>query len=289
MPFFKLSFELNSFRGGWTESIFWEAADITTVYNQATPLINARMLCSPTSVALFGIRIASYPNGPAPTPTLRQTQLIPTNLTGQMPGTSEAPDLLQNKAMIQLNTTVFRSRKFWIGGMADPQTVFSDPDGNSIPGPLLTVGMAQLMDNLRQLPVRVRSILTPVAPYNYFAVVSFLANGIASPSATFNTAVAHGLNPADYVNFGRVNFKIFPQLKGYWEVLTVPSTTSFTIGYYNNWPNTATIAPNGFRVRKVGIQYSPVAQVLFDRFQAHKVGKSIGESRGRARGVSFRR
>ena len=287
----KVTFEFNQGNlinpPGWTETWYLagsgQQAAIAAANNLSVLLAGFRA----KNVTLAGFRVSDLA-------LPRLGTFVPVGLPGVSP-TAGAPDLTNSALLVNAKSANGNRREAWFRGLQD-NDILLDNNGNSQPSPFLRAAIIALFQALNGGGWSVWALLPATGANAFVSVASFAVDPASTATTLVTTRVAHNFVAlTSFVYFTKVPKQFLPGVRGNFQVLSVPSPTTFTIGVpfilANPVNTTAT------RVRLFAKQTSVVNPItvpqtstssFIDRFGTHKTGKPLNSSRGKSRAVRLR-
>lgn len=278
MPANRVDFRFGLFNQGWTETLYRTDATLGQTLTAGIGLMqNFSLGFRDSRVFSEGIK-ASQVVPPAP----RTTSRDPAAGNGGRGGFSE--DVVNTAVLVSLASAAGPRRAGLLRGLNDADTIRDPVTGAFTPsaGLLLALGfyLQALIANNWQI-----QYLDPSLPT--IGIDSVTVSPTNPQLTQFTTLTPHGFSPGFVIYFKRVPLQTLPWLKGKWIVRTVPNVTTFTIGYPFPTPGAYTLARTG--VRQVSYLYSPIVSTTILNLRSRKTGSGLRPTRGRARGIPFRR
>lgn len=282
MPSFRVDFRFSLFNQGWTEILYRTDANIGLATTAGISLMQGASLGFRDShVVSEGIRVSQVlPRVP------RITVRDPAAGNGGRMSSlaSGAEDVVQTAVLSSLLAASGAQRSVLWRGLNDGDTI-RDPDTgafNPSPGLLAALGLMQ-----RALQGGAWQIQTLDQSQPLVGLVSVTQDPTNPQLSLFTCQFAHTFVPGDVIYFRRIPLKDLPWLKGKWVVRTIPSATTFTVGY--PFPLAGSYSFKLSSVRKVLYNYFNITSSPLEGLRSRKTGIGLRPTRGRARGIPFRR
>lgn len=290
MPTYECTFKMNEGDQGFTETYYKDAGSIDAIKADTDFWVQLRAACSHVDVLIKSVEVRTQPTAPLNAPSPRIAREYSYDTPGTQGGgghIDEGPDITGVTAYYLSYCTNNRSRKISIRGLPDLQTIRRSGTGKSVPGPVLLPALNAFLANLRLASWQCRFQL----PDSTAGYEPHLIKGLApDPDNRSRMFVTTNEPPVvvkgDFVTFRRINKKITPYLKGFWEVIGA-GNLGFVIAYrpiFDLDPK-----PEKMQYRKLGWQYQTFASFQFKSFTIRKTGRPSSPSRGKQSGVSLRR
>lgn len=281
MPVFRGQFFFQEFAQGWTEEWHWGGTDITTAVSFFKSLSYALLLPRSSDTQLLALRASQVDP-----PVSRVTQRLPINLPGQRPpkailGTG-AEDVAGTCALMSGLYNDGSNRPTMIRGLADDDVTRDPNTGAAVPSPALSAALNSLASTLASLSMaqRRQSKLAPNVPV--FSVQAGTVAGYTDLVGPTNVSFAIG----DHVKFTGVPLVVLPWLKGVW-VLTATAPTLVSIAFPFNYKNP--VNPIAMKCQLVSPLWTTFTSWQLTDFRSRKTGRPTALTRGRARGIPYRR
>lgn len=279
MAFYKGTFFFREFAQGWTETYFKQGSSIDGVLAAFNDLVNGLIAIRADQVNLDSVRISQdQPFAP------RVARLVRINLSGARPVSmgAEAEDVAQTCEMLNVTAADGVIRAHMLRGLFDPDVQRDPIRGSAQPSAALVFANTYLRGKLLTNQICVRHY-DPTSPKIFvFAVGSATVPGFTS----ITLPAGHGFSLGDRVRFLGVPLPKVPWLKGIWSVVGV-GATFINIAY--NYPLPAPLIPTSMFAVPVVFTYPTITDLSFIDFRSRKTGRPTSLTRGRSRGIPFRR
>jgi hypothetical protein len=287
-PFGKVtwSFFDPGFGDGWSETLYNQTATIPQLIFLANAYASARYKLMGTGQRINYIRVAIVtPGGPG-----GGSQLINPGMLYQKaipfggkdpPGTGDEPDNPWNAILtIFSSATPGKQKLLYLRGV--PDRVMINPPGPAIfNDPIYQPFWAAYTQTVIQGGWGwLARAVPPAHSGNVVSIVYTPAGAGTTAFLTITTDLAHGI-----LKYAQVQFrsgKVFPRLRGVYTVSTVPTTTSFTVPVNML---TAPIVQTPPKWNDVTLNFIAATAVGVDSEVSRRVGRPLGQSRGRRRHV----
>jgi len=283
MAVFKGTFFLRQYKQGWTENWYVTTNDADTATDRFSLLGQPLMKPRAYTTVLDGARIIQVDP-----PNPRVSRRIAGGLTGTRgAGTSatarDQADVANTAALMAGGFGEVLFRPNLIRGLWDADVGRLKDSGIGNPSPGLLSALKNLADSLVSLNAQGQKISTLAKRVN----VTEINDDPALPG--FTRLIGPGI--ADFPVDSRVKFtgvptKNVPWLKGLWRVVAA-AAGSITIGY--NYDREVGTFPGKMKAVQALYTYPSFTGWTFLDFRTRKTGRPFGLTRGRSRGIPFRR
>jgi len=283
MPTYRGTYFFNQFNQGWTETWYTPASDISVA--SGIFVINAKPLVAFRHVdtLLVGVRTTQVlPIAPRITRRFSLLYNGGRGTAGLAPLGVTSEDLVGSSALMLAQFSDNTSRPYMLRGLED-QDVIRDPiTGAGTPSAGLNAGIATLAKSLVNLNLGGQRQDTTIPRQ---AVSSIQLSATPGQTQLFGPSNAN-FTVGDVVHFTGVPTVQTPWLKGKWSVIAV-TANSISINYPYNLA--APVSPTSMFAQKVQYLYPGFLLWQFEDFRQRKTGRPTTLTRGRSRGIPFRR
>lgn len=202
--------------------------------------------------------------------------------------TSSLPDVTSTDAFCALYDIAGKRRPLYVRGLNDSDTILLQ-NGQSTPSPYLNKGLMGHGSALVSLGWCIQWENRPPAGLAWYYPVICAPGTVAGTAVlTFNEQIAGVVPQQSALLFQGVNRNTFP---GFPRQPIVYSVTN--VGglwqYYIAWSVRQTTPPPSIPAKMrcclVSYQYTPINELLFEKFGERKTGRAFGVPRGRSRAV----
>lgn len=279
MAVFKGVYFFSQFKQGWTETYFKEGASLAEVQIPFVKLGNYITLMRAVQTTCDAVRMTlDQPPGS------RVSKLVPIGIPGsRVPGGgTEAEDIVGASELVRIGAVDGSSQPHMIRGLLDTDVVRRSTDGLAQPSGQLVTANNFFFSALQTLQFAVRRYDRTQPRIFVTAVGATTVPGFTS----IGVSAGHPFTIGMTVRFNGVPLTKLPWLKGLWTVVGV-GPTYFNIGF--NYPLAAPLTPSQMYAIPVVYTYPLIASLDFLDFRTRKTGRPTAVSRGRSRGVPFRR
>lgn len=275
MASFRVNFFFRQFKQGWTETWYWTGTDLASAGAAAQAAVIHIMAPRSTDTVLDAFKVVQV-DPPIPRVSLR----IPSGQTGSRAFGGE--DVVTSSALMTANFNDNTQKPYLVRGLADGDVLRDPVTGAPTPTPNLIVTLADMATGLRAggFTGRRQSAAFPLQ------IVVQLGPNANFGFTDINVIGLVGISLFDIVHFRGVPLVQVPWLRGNW---TVWGLTATTISIQYPWKLATVIHPSSMLVQKVGYTYPGFLGWAFQDFRSRKTGRPTSLTRGRSRGITFRR